>query len=77
MVVGLNQDGDLRLWNQPIRHQDLPDALERARKRSSSTRPLVVRLVPEPFVPWGVVNTMLTRLRPPTSQSWILQLQMP
>jgi hypothetical protein len=77
LVVGLNRDGDLRLWNQPIRHQDLPEALERARQRSSPSRPLVVRLVPEPLVPWGVVNTMLSRLRPPMSQSWILQLQMP
>jgi hypothetical protein len=78
MVVHLSQRGELRLWNQPIRPQDMPVLLERALARSGAARPLVVRLVPEPEVPWGVVTVMLQRLRPPADQrGWTLQLQLP
>jgi hypothetical protein len=78
LVVHLNQRGELRLWDQPIRAQDLPFALERARSRSTPGKPLIVRLKPEPTVPWGMVTTMLGRLQPPVRRpSWTLQLQLP
>ncbi|MEB3319270.1 MAG: hypothetical protein VKO39_14170 [Cyanobacteriota bacterium] len=78
MVVHLSQGGELRLWHQPIRPQDMPVLLERALARTAPATPLVVRLVPEPEVPWGVVTVMLQRLRPPAGQgSWTLQLQLP
>lgn len=77
LVFHLGKEGELRLWNQPIRPQDVPDLLERARLRANTAPRLVVRLVPDPHVPWGVVNGMLSRLRPPASgDSWILQLQL-
>lgn len=78
MELHLGRGGELRLWHQPIRPQDLPRVLERARRSSTSGGPLVVRLVPQPDVPWGVVNGLLARLQPPSApNSWILQLQLP
>ena len=78
LVFHLGKAGELRLWNQPIRPQDVPALLERARLRSKTAQRLVVRLVPDPLVPWGVVNGMLSRLRPPALRDgWILQLQLP
>ena len=78
LVFHLGKEGELRLWNQPIRPQDVPALLERARLRPKTAQRLVVRLVPDPQVPWGVVNGMLSRLRPPAPRdSWILQLQLP
>lgn len=78
MELHVGRGGELRLWHQPIRPQDLPPLLERARRSSASGASLVVRVVPQPDVPWGVVNGLLARLRPPDgSNSWILQLQLP
>jgi hypothetical protein len=78
MTFHLSRTGDLRLWNQPIRLQDVPNILERAHARGKGSAPMVVRLVPDPQVPWGVIHGMLSRLRPnPTQESWILQLQLP
>ncbi|MFN9546055.1 MAG: hypothetical protein ACK6AD_03145 [Cyanobacteriota bacterium] len=78
LVVHLGKEGGLRLWHQPIRPQEIPVLLERARTRSGTSSPLVVRLIPEPEVPWGAVNVMLNRLRPPMLRpSWTLQLQLP
>lgn len=78
MTFHLGRSGDLRLWNQPIRLQDVPSLLERAHARGKGSVPMVVRLIPDPQVPWGVIHGMLSRLRPnPPQQSWILQLQLP
>ena len=74
----LGTGGELRLWNQPIRHQELPALLERAQLRSHGSSALVVRLIPEAQVPWGVVQSMLSRLQPhPPQTNWTLQLQLP
>jgi hypothetical protein len=78
MTFHLSGNGDLRLWNQPIRPQDVPSLLERAHARGKGSAPMVVRLIPDPQVPWGVIQVMLSRLRPnPPQQSWILQLELP
>ncbi len=78
LVFHLGKEGEIRLWNEPIRPQDVPALLSRARLRSATGPRLVVRLVPDPRVPWGVVNGMLSRLRPPAQpDSWILQLELP
>lgn len=78
MTIHLSRTGDLRLWNQPILAQDLPKLLQRAHARSTSEKRVVVRLIPDAQVPWGVVHRMLTRLQPsPPSRVWILQLQLP
>jgi hypothetical protein len=78
MVFHLSKRGELRVWNQPIRPQEVPGLLERAQARSGPVAPLVVRLVPEPEVPWGVVHVMLQRLQPlPQHRTTTLQLQLP
>jgi hypothetical protein len=78
MTFHLSRTGDLRLWNQPILAQDLPMLLQRAHARSTPEKRVVVRLIPDAEVPWGVVHRMLTRLQPsPPGRDWILQLQLP
>lgn len=78
MAFHLGRSGDLRLWNQPIRPQDVPVLLERAQARGNDAPPLVVRLIPDPQVPWGAIQSMLDRLRPTSAQKgWTLQLQLP
>ena len=78
MVFHLSKRGELRLWNLPIRPQEVPGLLERAQAQPEAAAPLVVRLVPEAEVPWGVVHAMLQRLRPLTQhRTSILQLQLP
>jgi hypothetical protein len=78
MVFHLSKRGELRLWNQPIRPQEVPGLLERVQAQPEAAAPLVVRLVPEAEVPWGVVHAMLQRLRPLTQhRTSILQLQLP
>lgn len=77
MTFHLSSRGELRLWNQPIRPQDVPALLERAKHHSAGKNGLVVRLIPDPHVPWGVTHTMLARLRPDSPGTWTLQLQLP
>lgn len=78
MSLHLGRRGELRLWNQPIRLQELPSILARAQWRSHGSSPLVVRLIPDAQVPWGVVQIMLSRLQPrPPETNWTLQLQLP
>lgn len=78
LVIHLGRAGELRLWNQPLRPQDLPVVLERVRATSKGSRPAVVRLTPDADVPWGMVHALLSRLGPTTPQDpWTLQLQLP
>lgn len=78
MTVHLGRHGDLRVWNQPIRPHELSGLLERATVRSLASNRLVVRLIPDPTLPWGTIHRMLMRLQPhPHAQRWILQLQLP
>lgn len=78
LTVHLSSTGDLRLWNQSILPQDLPRLLHRAQERSSLPGSLVVRLIPDGQVPWGVIQGMLTRLQPNREdRRWVLQLQLP
>jgi hypothetical protein len=78
MTVHLGKRGELRLWNQSIRPQELPLILDRAHQHSPGPSPLVIRLIPDPEVPWGVVQLMLARLQPRQPlPRWRLQLQLP
>lgn len=78
LAFHLSRTGALRLWNQPILAQDLPMLLKRAHARSTPGKRIVVRLVPDPQVPWGVIHRMLTRLQPNRQdRNWVLQLQLP
>ena len=78
LTIHLSRTGALRLWNQPILPQELPMLLKKAHARSLSEKRVVVRLVPDALVPWGVIHRMLIRLQPgPPDRDWILQLQLP
>jgi hypothetical protein len=78
MVVHLSRRGELRLWNQPIRAQDMPVVLDKLRNRHPRAPSLLVRVVPEHEVPWGVVHRVIHHLRPTRpSDTWTLQLQLP
>ncbi|MEB3335739.1 MAG: hypothetical protein VKP70_12235 [Cyanobacteriota bacterium] len=78
LLLHLGRAGELRLWNQPLRPQDLPLVMERIRRQSGTSRPLVVRLAPDGDVPWGMVHGLLSRLGPATPRDpWTLQLQLP
>lgn len=78
MTVSMNQFGDLRLWNQPITPHDLPILLRNGAARSQAEGQLIVRLIPAPELPWGLVRAMVDQLQPSThSNRWSLQLQLP
>ena len=78
LTIHLSRTGALRLWNQPMLPQDLPMVLQKAHARSLSEKRVVVRLVPDALVPWGVIHRMLVRMQPsPPDRDWILQLQLP
>jgi hypothetical protein len=78
MTFHLSRTGELRLWNQPILLQEVPALLQKAQVRSSADQPVVVRLIPDAQVSWGVIHRMLNRLQPhPHERNWILQLQLP
>lgn len=78
MTFHLSRTGELRLWNQPILLQDVPALLQKAQARTSADQPVVVRLIPEAQVSWGLIHRMLIRLQPqPKDRKWVLQLQMP
>lgn len=59
VVIHLAADGGLRLWNRPIRAQQLPSLLAQARRINPGAR---VRIVPESATPWGVVQQLLPLL---------------
>jgi hypothetical protein len=71
MTIHLNRDGALRVWNQPIATASLQGLLQRAERRSTGIR---IRLVPDPDVPWGMVQNLVERLEAPQRN---LELQLP
>lgn len=78
MTFHLSRTGELRLWNQPILLQEVPALLQKAHDRSSAGQAVVVRLIPDGQVSWGVIHRMLNKLQPnPHERNWVLQLQLP
>mgnify|MGYP003339005575 CR=1 FL=1 len=71
MTVQVNRNGALRIWNQPIANGSLQDLLQRAERRSPGVH---IRLVPDPDVPWGMVQSLVERLEAPQRN---LELQLP
>jgi|APCry1669189070_1035195.scaffolds.fasta_scaffold01133_4 hypothetical protein len=70
LALALDADGQLRVWNRPIRANDLPVLLAQARQRDG----VILRLVPETSTPWGAVQAMLTRLE---ASGLPVELQLP
>lgn len=70
VALALAVDGQLRLWNRPLPAGDLPALLSEARARDG----VILRLLPEPGVPWGAVQAMLSRLE---ASGLSVELQLP
>jgi biopolymer transport protein ExbD len=74
IALHLDAEGQLRIWNQPIRPQDLGPLLKRAKAPAPLPSSPVVRLIPDAGVPWGVVQQLVSRLE---SNGLELELQLP
>jgi len=74
IALHLDAQGQLRVWNQPIRPQDLGSLLTRARAKGSQSTIPVLRLIPDAGVPWGVVQQLVSRLE---NNGLDLELQLP
>ena len=59
LVLHLEADGSLRLWNRAVSPQQLPGLLREAGRLNDRVR---VRLVPSPTTPWGLVQRFLPLL---------------
>ena len=57
MTLRLDRNGQLWLWNQPIRAAELSELLRRA-----AQRPVRLRLVPDGDVAWGSVQQLVSQL---------------
>lgn len=74
IALHLDAEGQLRVWNQPIRPQDLGPLLKRAKGPGPLPTTPVLRLVPDAGVPWGLVQRLVARLE---SNGLDLELQLP
>jgi biopolymer transport protein ExbD len=74
IALHLDAQGQLRVWNQPIRPQDLAPLLTRAKVPAPLPSSPVLRLIPDAGVPWGVVQQLVTRLE---NSGLELELQLP
>ena len=59
VVLHLEADGSLRLWNRPVSPQQLPGLLREAGRLNAGVH---VRLIPSPTTPWGLVQRFLPLL---------------
>ena len=73
LSVHLDGAGTLRLWNRPIRAQELVELLNR-RASGPAEAQGVLRLIPDPAVPWGVVRQVAAGLE---NTGLPLELQLP
>lgn len=71
IVLHLDRQGHLRLWNQPISAAALRPVLERAARDPRRPR---LRLQPDPGVPWGQVQDLANAF---DHLSLPLELQLP
>lgn len=73
LALHLDAGGQLRLWNRPVRSQELAELLPRITDRPNRRR-AVLRLIPDPAVPWGVVRQAAVGLE---ASGVSLELQLP
>jgi hypothetical protein len=71
ILLRLDAQGQLRLWNHPVAPQELAEVLGRLAQQRSDLR---LRLVSDPQVPWGVVQQLVARLE---TSPLPLELQLP
>jgi len=71
LLLRLDSRGQLWLWNQPLRPQQLPPLLVRAARHRPQAR---LRLQPDPQVPWGDVEALARSLQ---ASPLPLEIQLP
>ncbi|MFM8605120.1 MAG: hypothetical protein ACKOBY_06285 [Cyanobium sp.] len=75
LALHLEADGGLKLWNRPVQERELRPLLAAAGERQSrglqsrglqsrglQSRGLRLRLIPDPALPWGVVQERVATL---------------
>lgn len=70
LALHLEADGGLKLWNRPVQERELRQLLAAAGERQSrglqsrglQSRGLRLRLIPDPALPWGVVQERVATL---------------
>ena len=74
-VLALNLDptGQLRLWNRRVRAQEVAELLADSKDQPHKGQ-AVLRLIPDPAVPWGVVRQAAAALE---TSGVPLELQLP
>lgn len=72
LALHLESDGSLRLWNRPVREEELRQLL--ASREQLQSRGLRLRLIPDPALPWGVVQERVASLE---TSGLNLELQLP
>ena len=74
-VLALNLDptGQLRLWNRQVRAQEVAELLGGSMDQPQKGQ-AVLRLIPDPAVPWGVVRQVAAALE---TSGVPLELQLP
>jgi len=73
LALHLDTKGQLRLWNRPVRAQEVAELLPRTAAHQDQGR-TVLRLIPHPAVPWGVVRQAAVGLE---VSGAALELQLP
>lgn len=71
LSLRLDAQGQLWLWNNPVRPQHLPALLRRTAQQHPQAR---LRLLPDPQVSWGSVQALAQQLR---STPLPLEVQLP
>jgi biopolymer transport protein ExbD len=73
LAINLDPTGQLRLWNRQVRAQDVAELLADSKDQSPKDQ-AVLRLIPDPAVPWGVVREAAAALE---TSGVPLELQLP
>jgi biopolymer transport protein ExbD len=73
LALNLDSTGQLRLWNRLVRAQEVAELLADAKEQPHQGQP-VLRLIPDPAVPWGVVRQAAAALE---TSGVPLELQLP
>jgi hypothetical protein len=60
LALHLEADGGLKLWNRPVQERELRQLL--AAGGGLQSRGLRLRLIPDPALPWGVVQQRVASL---------------
>ena len=71
LALNLDRTGQLRLWNRVVRAQEVAELLADAKAHQ---RQVVLRLIPDPAVPWGVARQAAAALE---TSGQPLELQLP